>query len=223
MLYNHYPCYPITIPVIQSLSMLYNHNPRYPITIPVIKSLSMSYNHYSRYPITIPVIQSLSPLSNHYSRYPITIPVIQSQSPLSNHYPCCFTLDEIAYNCNEQYFMHQKAKYAGDHQTAMEILATSDPVAQLNIAKRVVIKNKLEWYSISQKVMTYGLRAKFEQNPDIYDFLKSTGTTELVEASQYDTFWGIGLSIRSPQISNKSMWKGKNTLGKLITEIRDTM
>jgi hypothetical protein len=63
--------------------------------------------------------------------------------------------------------MYQKAKFADDKQRARDIMATGDPVAQLNFGKQIVLNNKAEWGSVSKKTMTDGLRAKLEQNPEL--------------------------------------------------------
>jgi ribA/ribD-fused uncharacterized protein len=144
-------------------------------------------------------------------------------SPLSNHYACNFTIDGIRFNCNEQYYMYHKATFGADAESARDILAATDPVTQLNIAKRVTIPNYTAWEDNSLKVMETGLTAKFEQNEVLREFLHSTGDTELVEASPRDMFWGIGVPITSPTITDKSTWKGKNHLGKILMKIRSTI
>jgi ribA/ribD-fused uncharacterized protein len=82
--------------------------------------------------------------------------------------------------------------------------------------------DKDKWLTSSNEVMARGLSAKFDQNPSLHDFLVATGDTELVEASPHDTYWGIGLSIRSPLITDKASWKGKNKLGNLMVHLRDS-
>jgi predicted NAD-dependent protein-ADP-ribosyltransferase YbiA (DUF1768 family) len=42
-----------------------------------------------------------------------------------------------------------------------------------------------------------------------------------VEASPYDTIWGIGLTEDSPEAWDDSTWRGSNYLGYVITEVRD--
>jgi ribA/ribD-fused uncharacterized protein len=146
------------------------------------------------------------------------------QSPLSNHYPCEFIINDTTYNCTEQYYMHQKASFARDFSIARDILASRDPVEQLKLGRRLVMQpdDKDKWLTSSNEVMARGLSAKFDQNPSLHDFLVATGDTELVEASPHDTYWGIGLSIRSPLITDKASWKGKNKLGNLMVHLRDS-
>ncbi len=57
--------------------------------------------------------------------------------------------------------------------------------------------------------MREALTAKFRQNPELLEQLLATGDAELVENSPVDYFWGIGAD-----------GSGKNTLGKLLMEVR---
>ena len=46
---------------------------------------------------------------------------------LSNFYPSVFELEGRSYNCNEQYYCSQKAKYFGDKAKESQIMASSNP------------------------------------------------------------------------------------------------
>lgn len=43
----------------------------------------------------------------------------------------------------------------------------------------------------------------------------------MVEASPYDTKWGIGWEEHEPEAWDVSKWRGENYLGYVITEVRD--
>ena len=139
-------------------------------------------------------------------------------SPLSNHFPCDFVIDEVTYNSSEQYFTSQKAWYAKNKKIYHEIMQSRDPVKQKTLAKRIQLDDN--WKKSAPEIMLKGLRAKFGQNPDLQQFLKQTGTTLLAEASLYDKYWGIGLDLQSPNIWQKQAWKGLNTLGELLMQVR---
>ena len=42
-----------------------------------------------------------------------------------------------------------------------------------------------------------------------------------MEASPYDTVWGIGLGAKSSNITNPHSWKGLNLLGFALMQVRD--
>jgi ribA/ribD-fused uncharacterized protein len=61
---------------------------------------------------------------------------------------------------------------------------------------------------------------KFEQNEGFRKELLDTGDKILVEASPYDTIWGVGLSEDDPLILDEKNWKGTNLLGVSLMEVR---
>lgn len=142
-------------------------------------------------------------------------------SPLSNHHPCSMTVNNTAYNCVEQCFFHTQAIQAGDHRIAQEIMDTSDPVHQKRAAK--AITPNPEWQAMSVDVMKEAVLAKFTQNKHLKDFLIETGELDIVEASEYDKFWGVGLPMTSPLIGNRAKWNGKNTMGQILSDVREQL
>ena len=54
-------------------------------------------------------------------------------------------------------------------------------------------------------------------------YLSETKGRVLVEASPYDTIWGIGLAKHVPDINNPFTWRGRNLLGFALTEVRDEL
>jgi len=44
-----------------------------------------------------------------------------------------------------------------------------------------------------------------------------------VEASLYDSNWGIGLIQNDPRSLQRKTWRGKNRLGEILTDLRDTV
>ena len=59
------------------------------------------------------------------------------------------------------------------------------------------------------------------QNTELGEFLCNTGNKVLVEASPFDTIWGIGMSERDEGVTNPHNWKGTNHLGFALMEVRD--
>ena len=62
--------------------------------------------------------------------------------------------------------------------------------------------------------------AKFSMSPQLKMKLLHTGNKVLREASN-DQFWGVGWPQKLPNIWDKEKWTGKNTLSKVLQEVRD--
>ena len=80
--------------------------------------------------------------------------------------------------------------------------------------------NPTLWDDVAYDIVLTGNIAKFSQNPHLLKHLMDTEGTELVEASPYDTIWGIGLDENNPDAWDKTKWKGRNLLGKVLDETR---
>ena len=50
-----------------------------------------------------------------------------------------------------------------------------------------------------------------------------TGNKILIEGNPHDTYWAVGLHIHDKDIWNPLKWKGKNQLGTLLNEVRDSL
>ncbi|MGN6416091.1 MAG: NADAR domain-containing protein [Pseudobacter sp.] len=61
---------------------------------------------------------------------------------------------------------------------------------------------------------------QFGQHPALRDFLLSTGSRILVEASPVDQIWGIGMAQDHKEIADPHAWRGPNLLGFALMETR---
>ena len=65
-----------------------------------------------------------------------------------------------------------------------------------------------------------GIRAKFQQNPNLMEILLSkTSSKKIVECSN-DNFWGTGIPINKPECLNQSNWTSQGILGEILEEIQ---
>ena len=55
------------------------------------------------------------------------------------------------------------------------------------------------------------------------DIILSTGDKILVEASPYDTIWGVGLGENNDLILDEKNWKGTNFLGEVLMDVRKSL
>lgn len=125
------------------------------------------------------------------------------------------------FNCNEQYMMYHKAMTFNDTEVAEEVMAAPHPREQKALGRKVRNFKSETWDAISRAVVYKGCYFKFEQNPELKAKLLSTKGTTLVEASQADVIWGIGLDENNPDARDRSKWRGTNWLGEVLTMLRE--
>lgn len=142
---------------------------------------------------------------------------------LSQWYMCSFTVNDVSYNCAEQYMMAEKARIFDDDDTCQQILASYDPMTIKKLGRKVRNFNAYVWEKNCQEVVKIGNLAKFSQNPKLMEYLLGTGDKILVESSPKDTTWGIGLAEDAPEACNPRLWKGENLLGFTLMEVRDML
>lgn len=137
--------------------------------------------------------------------------------PFSNWEPSIFTVDDITYNCAEQYMMYKKAELFDDKEAMQQIMKEKYPGDQKAIGRRVKNFKREVWDKASEDIMAIGLKAKFEQNPHLMKELIKVKDTVLVEASPYDRIWGIGYSEENA-LGYVDNW-GENRLGKVLNRV----
>lgn len=79
----------------------------------------------------------------------------------------------------------------------------------------------MEWRKY--EIVKSGNLAKFSQDENLKEFLLSTGDKIIVEASPYDSIWGIGMGVKDENIEDPTAWKGENLLGFALMEVRDLL
>lgn len=129
----------------------------------------------------------------------------------------------IPYNCSEQFMMHKKALLFNDIETALKILKEKHPREQKALGRTVTNFNKEVWDQQARQIVYEGCHYKFIQNRDAYNYLTSTDGYYLVEASPYDTVWGIGLGEHDKAVNDPKNWKGTNWLGQVLTALREDL
>ena len=132
-----------------------------------------------------------------------------------------FVIDGITYNCAEQYMMAEKARLFGDTEVLAKIMAAKHPSRQKELGRKVKGFDADRWNAVAKDVVRRGSRAKYGQNPSLLTELLATKGTTLVEASPFDTIWGIGLGAEDPRCLDRSTWRGTNWLGEVLDEVRD--
>ena len=119
--------------------------------------------------------------------------------------------------------MHQKALLFDNTEIAQKIMETEDPSAHKALGREITGFIEEIWNQHKYQFVLEANLAKFSQNEPLKEFILSTGSKILVEASPFDKIWGIGMSASDENITNPSLWKGQNLLGIALMEVRETL
>jgi ribA/ribD-fused uncharacterized protein len=144
---------------------------------------------------------------------------------LSQFWKCDFTDPDdglLRFSSAEQYMHYKKAEFFGDREAAAIILANDSPLYCKRMGRRVRGFDAAAWDKESVKVVREATRLKFESTKNLMNALMRTGDRKIVETSPYDAIWGIGMNINDPRIEDEKNWTGKNLLGEILTEFRDS-
>ena len=143
-------------------------------------------------------------------------------NPLSNFYPAEFTHEGITYKHSEQYIQATKATFSGDKASFNEILITESAYKCKDLGRNIKNCNIANWNSNAKRLCFPGLLSKFEQNPGLAAFLKSTGNKSIIECC-YDDVWGNGKPLSDPECIDSTKYNSQGILGEILEEIRDIL
>lgn len=146
-----------------------------------------------------------------------------SDACFSQWWPCSFVIEGVTYTTAEQWMMASKARMFGDAEAEDRIMALEDPGKIKAIGRQVRGFVQAAWDAACFDLVTDGNVAKFGQDSKLKKYLLATGDDVLVEASPYDTVWGIGLSRDAPDVQNPRAWRGQNLLGFALMRARLTL
>ena len=142
---------------------------------------------------------------------------------LSQWYACNFCVSGIEYFTTEQYMMASKALLFKDLDVYQKIFQAKTPKEFKNLGKLVKNYDDSVWNLHKDRIVIEGNYAKFSQNPELKNFLLSTGNKILAEASPIDTIWGIGLEESDDRVLDPAQWQGENHLGFALMKVRDML
>ena len=116
--------------------------------------------------------------------------------------------------------MAAKALLFGDAETADRIRQAPHPEAAKALGREVRGFDEQLWVQRRFDLVVTGNLAKFGQHVELRDFLLTTGSRVLVEASPVDRIWGIGLAADHEHAASPEHWRGLNLLGFALMEVR---
>jgi len=142
---------------------------------------------------------------------------------LSNWYPSSFRIDNITYNCMEQYMMASKAALFKDDQSWEKIMNTYNPKEQKDFGRKVKNYKEEVWNKERYAIVLSGTLEKYKQNKELLKQFLDTEENIFVEASPLDGIWGIKMDKEDPDAIDPTKWKGLNLLGQVLTEARNIL
>lgn len=134
---------------------------------------------------------------------------IRDYIEFSNTYMVQISIDGKLYPSVEHYF--QASKFITEAGRRNVMSAPTGKIAATN-GKSRKYPIREDWNRVREEVMMTGLRAKFTQHVELNRLLLSTDGATLIEASPYDSYWGIGRYNT-----------GRNRLGVLLMQLRDEL
>ncbi|MNU12709.1 Swarming motility protein YbiA [compost metagenome] len=141
----------------------------------------------------------------------------------SQWFPYEFEENRMSYKTAEHYMMAGKAKLFNDLETLEQILRAETPNQAKSLGRKVKNFDPQLWDEHKYEIVKQGNLLKFSQNEKFKEFLLSSNDKILVEASPYDTIWGIGMFETDPKAENPQQWNGENLLGFALMEVRDEL
>lgn len=149
------------------------------------------------------------------------------QGPFSNWDRCIIEhpVDKVKFPTSEHAFMYQKAFFFKDEAAMQAVLdpANRHPKVVKAIGRRVKNYDDAAWENARFSFMVQVNLWKFQQSDDHRAALRKTGDRILVEASPYDTIWGVGLAEDDLDIQDQLKWKGRNLLGQSLGVVREIL
>ena len=101
-------------------------------------------------------------------------------SPFSQWHPAHFVVDDVTYNCAEQYMMHQKAVLFRDVAIAAEILKSSVPKEHKALGRKVSNFDPKTWNTECRKIVKAGNMAKVQRSWFLHKLVKLNKVTVML-------------------------------------------
>jgi len=142
---------------------------------------------------------------------------------LSQWYRRAFLFEGLSFPTAEHWMMYEKARLFQDESIMLSMLDDENPAVAKKLGRQIRGFDEETWNREKGRIVFEGNLHKFSQNPELADFLFSTGDRVLVEASPDDSIWGIGLNEQVARITAPDQWPGENLLGFALMRVRDAL
>ena len=142
------------------------------------------------------------------------------KNKLSNFYQCEIQYKNVTHRSNEHLYQWRKAAFHQMPDIAEKISQADSAWEAKKLGDKV--KTTPAWETNCERFMKECIMLKLEQCSAFREELLNTGSKVLVECTR-DRFWGAGLTREETLKSSPENWPGSNTMGKILTKIRDCM
>ena len=144
-----------------------------------------------------------------------------TKSCFSQWYPAVFEINGVEYRTAEHYMMAEKARLFEDPERFEQILGAKSPYQAKKLGRMVKGYDDQLWKKHRFDIVVKGNIEKFNQNPELAQYLINTNQRILVEASPVDRIWGIGLAADDQRALKPAEWRGPNLLGFALIKVRE--
>lgn len=121
------------------------------------------------------------------------------------------------------YYQSSKAFWARSRLAYDDLQKCDTPKQAWERGNKINPFDVQEWDEVAVKVMTTVVYAKFLHNENLRQKLLDTGDRLLIEAESGDRTWSTGLGIVQTKSTMPSSWPGRNLLGEILMDVRDTI
>ena len=142
--------------------------------------------------------------------------------PLSNMYPVELKIEDETFKSVQEAWLWMQATQCGDDTLAQNIRQSrhGGEAARL-LADNIDKEKSRDWEHNNTDIMSELLRLKSEQCPEFRQALLEDN--RVLAAAIRDPFWGTCLSVKDTVNSKPDFWPGKNMIGALQMELRNTL
>jgi len=149
------------------------------------------------------------------------IPFYGSHCVFSNFYLGELNYNGILFKSSEHAYQYSKCIYFKEKNVGYSILRCDNAYNAKMCVKNIFSKSQMcTWKTISYNIMYQILLAKYKYVPLFRQALIMSKDSKLIEANQWDFYWGCGLSLEDLLLSKTIEHNGNNIMGSLLERIR---
>ena len=105
-----------------------------------------------------------------------------------------------------------------DSVTAAKILNSNSPYEAKKLGYQVQGMDLGKWKEEGYQLCLEGVKAKFQQNPDLLNMLRTTSPKLLAEGTT-DKTWGTGIHLHDTNALDRSRWHSNGWLSNMLMDI----